>query len=141
MSTEGGISDWTVARLKAQVSALTNRAYAIGSPEEMERIGRNVPSAGVLVMDGETTPQMLMNGTQVITFDIEVYTSSRTFRGAEDLTATNGSYDLFDDVWDALVGETPTGTSEQLRYLGHGRTIADSGLVLMVQRFRTMAIR
>ena len=140
MSTEGGISDWVVARLKAQVDALTG-AEAIGKPEEMEIIGRNVPAAGVIVMDGVAGESMLMNGTQTILFDVEVYTSSRTFRGGSDLTATNGSYDLWDDVYDALVGETPTGTTEQLRYLSHDRTIADSGLVLMMQRFRTMAIK
>ena len=140
MSTEGGISDWVVARLKSQVSVLTG-AEAIGNPTEMERIGRNVPAAGVIVMDGLAGESMLMDGTQTILFDIEVYTSSRTFRGGEDLTATNGSYDLWDDVYDALVGEKPTGAFEQLRYLGHDRTIADSGLVLMVQRFRTMAVK
>jgi hypothetical protein len=141
MSTEGGISDWVVARLKAQIGVLVNRAYAIGNVAEMERIGRNVPSAGVIVMDGLAGESMLMNGTQTILFDIEVYTSSRTFRGGSDLTKTDGSYDLWDDVYDALVGETPTGTTEQLRYLTHAREVMDNGLVLMVMRLRTMAIK
>jgi hypothetical protein len=140
MSTEGGISTWMVARLKAQVAAFTSVA-AIGGPDEFEIIGRNVPAAGVLIMAGLATDQLLMNGTQVITIDVEVYSSSRTFIGGEDLTATNGSYDLFDSVWTALVGQTPTGTTEQLRYLSHDRQILDNGLVLMVQRFRTMAIK
>lgn len=140
MSTEGGISDWTVARLKAQVSVLTG-AQAIGDVAEMERIGRNVPSAGVLIMDGIAGESRLLDGTQTILFDIEVYTSSRTFRGGSDLTATDGSYDLWDDVYDALVDETPTGAFEPLRYLTHSRLIADNGLVLMMQRFRTMVIK
>jgi len=137
MSTEGGISAWTVARLKAQILTLTD-AYAIGGPSEFELIGRNVPAAGVLVMNGLAGESMLLDGTQTILIDIKVYTSSRTFRGGEDLTETNGSYDLFDDVWDALVNETPTGATEPFRYLGHGREILENGLVLMVQRFRTM---
>jgi hypothetical protein len=138
VSTEGGISDWTVARLKAQISTLKNRAYAIGDPEEMERIGRNVPSAGVIVMDGVAGESMLMDGTQTILFEVEVYTSSRTFRGGKDLKATDGSYDLWDDVYSALVNETPTGATEPFRYLTHSRIIADNGLVLMMVRLRTM---
>ena len=130
-----------MARLKAQIATLVNQAYAIGSPEEFERIGRKPPACGVLVMTGAAGESMLMNGTQSIEIDVDVYTSSRTFRGGEDLNATNGSYDLWDDVWDALVGETPTGATEQFRYLSHSREIMENGLVLMVQRFRTMAIK
>jgi hypothetical protein len=141
MSTEGGISDWVVARLKAQVSILVNRAYAIGNVAEMERIGRNVPSAGVLVMDAVPGENILMNGTQEVLFDVETYVSSRTFRGGSDLTATDGSYDLWDDIYAALVGETPTGASQPLRFAGSGRLIADDGLVLMMFRTRTMVIK
>ena len=139
MSVFGGIAAWIETRLEAQVSALTD-VKAIAAPEEFEIVGRHVPAAGIMVVAGEATDDMTLDGEQLITIDVGIWVSSRALQGGPDLSQTNGLYDLFDDIHAAIKQQTPTGAFEPLRYLAHDTENLDGGLAVMVMQYRTAAI-
>ena len=139
MSVLGGIEDWVESRLDTQVAALTS-VQAIAKPEEFQIIGRNAPAAGVLVVAGDATDEMTLGGDQLITVNVGIWVSSRTFRGGEDLDATNGLHDLFDAIHTAFKSQTPTGAFDPLRYVNHALEDITDGLAVMVIQYRTGVI-
>jgi hypothetical protein len=139
MSTFSDIEEWVKDQLETEVTALTS-VKAIAEPEEFQIVGRNAPAAGVLVVAGDATDQMTFSGDQLITVDVGIWVSSRTFRGGEDLSADNGLHELFDSIHTAFKAQTPTSAFDPLRYIGHRLEDIADGLAVMVVQYRTQAI-
>lgn len=140
MSTFSDIETWVSSQLVTEVSALRT-VKAIATPEEFQLVGRNAPSAGVLVIAGDTTDEIILGtGDQLITIDVGIWVSARAFRGGENLSEANGIHDLFDDIWTAFKNQTPTSAFDPFRYVGHRLESIDNGLAVMSIQLRTAAV-
>lgn len=140
MSVFSNIEEWVKNQLEVEVTALKT-VKAIATPEEFQLVGRNVPAAGVLVIAGDSTDEIILGtGDQLITIDVGIWVSARAFRGGENLSEANGIHDLFDSIWTAFKNETPTDAFDPFRYVGHRLESIDNGLAVMSIQLRTAAV-
>jgi len=139
MSNFGDIASWIKTQLETEVTALTE-AVVVSDFAEFEVVGRNAPAAGILVVGGDATSEIILDGTQNIIIDVGIWVSSRVFRGSTDLGASDGLYDLFDDIYAALKNQTPTSGFSPLRYVSHDLEEVDGGLAIMRIRYQTSIV-